>query len=275
MRIGGGVMKPYRSPQEWLAQVRELNYEAVVFPVDSSAPKAVVQDYLNCCRDNDLLIGEVGVWRNVMSKNEKEREELIGYAIRQLELAETVGACCCVNIAGSWSELWDGYHQAQGSKAFYDQVIETTQRIIDAVKPVNTCFSLEPMPWMAPESPEEYLQMIRDVNRDAFKVHLDFANMINSLDRYRNSSDFIRHCFQLLAPHIRSIHAKDLLIEDHILPICIREVPPGQGSIDLRLALQLAKELPGDVPVFVEHLDSHEAYLAASAYMHALLAAIK
>jgi len=273
MRIGGSVMKPYHSPSEWLEQVKELNYSAVIFPVDSSAPKAVVQDYLNCCRDNDLLIGEVGVWRNVMSKTEGEKH--IEYAIRQLELAEEVGANCCVNIAGSWGALWDGYHPQQGTKAFYDAVVETTQRIIDAVKPTKTCFSLEPMPWMAPESPEEYLQLIKDVDRDGFKVHLDFANMINGLDRYRHSSDFIRRCFELLAPHIRSIHAKDLLIDDRILPICIKEVPPGEGSIDLALALKLAKELPGDIPVFVEHLDSHEAYLAASQHMHALLKTIE
>ena len=43
----------------------------------------------------------------------------------------------------------------------------------------------------------------------------------------------------------------------------------------LKLALELAKALPEDIPVFVEHLDSHEAYLAASAHMHKLLAAIE
>ena len=245
MRLGGSVMKPYSSPKEWLEQVKELDYSAVIFPVDSSAPKAVVNDYLNCCRDNDLLIGEVGVWRNVMSKTEGEKH--IEYAIRQLELAEEVGANCCVNIAGSWGALWDGYHADQGTKAVYDAVVETTQRIIDAVKPQKTCFSLEPMPWMAPESPEEYLQLITDIGREGFKVHLDFANMINSLDRYRHSADFIRRCFDALGPHIRSIHAKDLLIDDRILPVCIKEVPPGEGSINLKLALELAKALPGDV----------------------------
>lgn len=271
MRFGGSVMRPYHTPSEWLKEVQELNYSAVIFPVDSSAPKSVRQEYLQCCRDNDLLIGEVGVWRNCMDKDAQQREKQIGYAIRQLEMAEEVGACCCVNICGSISDQWDGYHAGQAAPAFYEAVIETTQRIIDAVKPTHTCFSLEPMPWMPPESPEQYLQMIRDVDRGAFGVHLDFANMINSIHRYRRSSDFIRHCFEVLGPHIRSIHAKDLLIDDRILPVCIREVPPGQGSIDLRLALKLADALEGDVPVFVEHLPSHEAYLAASRHMHSLI----
>ena len=36
------------------------------------------------------------------------------------------------------------------------------------------------MPWMIPDSPDENLQLIKDVNRKAFAVHLDFVNMINS-----------------------------------------------------------------------------------------------
>lgn len=272
MRIGGSVMKPYNSPKEWLGHVRELGYGAVIFPVDSSADHATRQDYLRCAQDNDLVIGEVGVWRNCMSRNPEEKEKHIQYAIRQLELAEEVGARCCVNIAGAWSPLWDGYDPGHGTKAFYDEVVETTQRIIDAVQPKNTCFSLEPMPWMCPESPQEYLQLMHDVDREAFKVHLDFANMISSLERYRNASAFITECFSLLGPHIRSIHAKDLLIDDHVLPLCIREVPPGEGSIDLMLALRLAAQLEGDVPVFVEHLDSHEQYLAAAKHMRGLAA---
>ena len=101
MRLGGSVMKPYNSPKEWLAQVKELGYSAVVFPVDSNASAATIRDYAQCCRDNDLLIGEVGAWRNVMAIDPKEREANLDWNIRQLELAETVGANCCVNISGS------------------------------------------------------------------------------------------------------------------------------------------------------------------------------
>jgi len=267
MRLGGSVMKPYRNPQEWLAQVHELGYSAVIFPVDSSAPKNVRKAYLQCAEDNDLLIGEVGVWRNCMSRNPEEREGHIQYAIRQLELAEEVGARCCVNISGAWSDVWDGYHPDHGTKAFYDAVVETTQRIIDTVKPQNTCFSLEPMPWMCPESPQEYLKLIKDVDREAFKVHLDYANMINSLERYRRSSEFICECFDALGMLIRSIHAKDVKLDEHRLPLCIEEVAPGEGDIDLELVLKLAHDLGEKTPVFIEHLVSHEAYLQAATHM--------
>lgn len=269
MRLGGSVMMPYNSPAEWLRYVKELRYSAVIFPVDSAADASTRRDYLACCRDNDLLIGEVGAWRNTMSTDDGERSAAIDYCKRQLELAEEVGANCCVNISGSIGTLWDGYHPALDTREIYDRVIETTQHIIDSVKPTRTAFTLEPMPWMIPESPEQYLQMIRDVDRPCFKVHLDYCNMINSLDRYRHSSEFIRRCFELLGEHIVSIHAKDARLEDGFLPICIGEAMPGEGSLDLPLVTRLAHDLGEDIPVFVEHLPDHAAYLKAATAMRA------
>ena len=269
MRLGGSVMKPYNSPKEWLAQVKELGYSAVVFPVDSTASAATIRDYAQCCRDNDLLIGEVGAWRNVMALDPKERKANLDWNIRQLELAETVGANCCVNISGSFAEYWDGYHPDLDTKETWDLVVSNTQRIIDAVKPTHTAYSLEPMPWMVPESPEQYLQLMKDVDRPAFKVHLDYCNMLNSIERYRHASEFITHCFELLGPHIVSIHAKDALIVQGGLPIVINEVIPGAGSLDLSLVTKLAHGLGDKIPVFVEHLDTHEQYMQAANVMRA------
>ena len=267
MRLGGSVMKPYNSPKEWLAHVKELGYSAVVFPVESTAPLSVIREYEQVCRDNDLLIGEVGAWRNVMARDEKERAANMDWNIRQLELAETVGANCCVNISGSFAEMWDGYHPDLDTKETWDLVVSNTQKIIDAVKPTRTSYSLEPMPWMVPESPEQYLQLLRDVDRPAFKVHLDYCNMLNSIERYRHASEFITKCFDLLGENIVSIHAKDALIVQGALPVNINEVMPGEGSIDLSLVTKLAHQLGEDVPVFVEHLDTHADYMQAAAAM--------
>ena len=267
MRLGGSVMRPYNNPKEWLSQVKELGYSAVVFPVDSNASAATIREYADVCRDNDLLIGEVGAWRNVMALDPKERQANLDWNIRQLELAETIGANCCVNISGSFAEYWDGYHPDLDTKETWDLVVSNTQRIIDAVKPTHTAYSLEPMPWMVPESPEQYLQLMKDIDRPAFKVHLDYCNMLNSIDRYRHASEFITHCFELLGPHIVSIHAKDALIVQGGLPVVINEVIPGDGSLDLPLVTKLAHALGDDIPVFVEHLDTHEQYMHAANVM--------
>ncbi|MBE5802689.1 MAG: sugar phosphate isomerase/epimerase [Clostridiales bacterium] len=267
MRLGGSVMKPYNSPEEWLVHVKELGYSCVAFPVNSDAAPEVRKAYMQCIRDNDLLVGEVGVWKNLFSPDKAEADAAFAYSIRQLELAEEVGANCCVNISGSCGDYWDGYHPDNYSKETYERIVAVTQKLIDAVKPTHTTYSLEPMPWMHPDSPEDYLQMIKDVDRKAFSVHLDFANMINGVERYHNNAAFIRHCFQLLSPHIVSIHAKDVRMTPGDLPCSILEVQPGEGVIDLGEVTKLAEALGEDIPVFVEHLPDHESYMAAAAHM--------
>ena len=270
MRLGGSIMRPYHSPEEWLKEVKNLTYSTVIFPVDSFAPLHVQDEYAQCCRENDLVIGEVGVWKNVLSADENEKRRAIDYAKAQLHMAERVGANCCVNIVGSLSPtLWDGYAPGNYAKETYDEIIRITREIIDDVNPKTSSYSLEPMPWMVPDSPEQYLQLIRDIDRPGFSVHLDFANMINGVYRYHDAENFIRHCFRLLGSRIRSIHLKDVKLGDD-LPCCIREVMVGQGVLPLHIALEEAEKLGENTTVFTEHYDTHEDYVQATSYVRRL-----
>ena len=267
MRLGGAVMKEYGSPVEWLKHVKELGYSCVVFPVDSRAPKSVIRDYAACAKDNDLIIGEVGIWKNLFHADDRERQFAYDWSVRQLELAEEVGANCCVNISGSLGSKWDGYHKDNLTKKTYDRIVEISQRLIDEVNPKHTHYSLEPMPWMYPDSPESYLQLIKDIDRAAFAVHLDYANMINGIERYQKSDQFINHSFDLLGKYITSIHAKDLLADEVHLPVMISEILPGNGGLNLGLVLKRAEALSEDMTVFVEHLNTHEDYVKAISHM--------
>ncbi len=260
-------MRPFHTPREWLAEVKELQYSAVIFPVDCECDAGTVNDYVHIIEDNNLKIGEVGIWRNMMAKDPKEQEAVLKYSIGQLELAEKIGANCCVNISGSTVENWDGYGPDNYSKATYEKIIEQSRRIIDAVKPEKTCYSLEPMPWMVPDSPDVYLQLLKDIDRKGFGVHMDYCNMINGMDRYHRSTAFIEECFEKLAPYIRSVHMKDVILRDTMLPTVIEETPVGRGHIDLGRVLQLCEQLGRDTTVFVEHLASHEEYMESIRYL--------
>lgn len=266
MRIGGAAMKPYHTPEEWLAIQKELTASAVVFPVSSDDPVSLQDEYLQCIRENDLALGEVGVWRNVLDSDPEKRKANIDYAIAQLALADRVGANCCVNIAGSnGASSWDGYHPSNYSAETYELTVEVTRQIIDAVKPTRTRFALEPMPWMIPDSPEGYLRLIRDIDREALGVHLDYVNMINSIERYHNSTAFIRSCFELLGNRICSVHIKDMKLMDPVLTMYLSETVPGRGTIDLREVVRCCEKLGPDTTCFTEHLDSHEEYMEAIA----------
>lgn len=266
MRLGGGIEREYKDPDEWLKLVRELGYSAVLAPVDSSADPGVVREYVACAKANDLVIGEVGVWRNCLSKDDAERRQAMEYAKAQLALAEEMGACCCVNIAGSRGEIWDGFDRENYLPEVYEMVVDSVREIIDAVRPKHTFYTIEPMPWMVPDSPEQYLGLIEDVDRKAFGVHLDFVNMINCPARYVNSTEFIRHCFELLGPYIKSIHGKDVLMETAYTTL-IHEVMPGTGTLDYTEILPMVEKLSPDIPFFVEHLPDFCTYKQAADYI--------
>jgi len=269
MRIGGEIKRPYSSPEEWIELVRQMRYSAVLAPIDCSAPGDVRRMYKECAQANDVVIGEVGVWRNTLAQDDEQRKQAMDYAKAQLQLADELGACCCVNIAGNRGEgSWDGFSAINYSEDTFALIVDMVREIIDAVKPKNTFYSLEPMPWMTPDSPEEYLRLIKAVDRPAFAVHLDYVNMISSPRRYLDSAGFIAECFRLLGPYIKSIHAKDVVM-DNAYTTLIHEVMPGKGVLDYTRILPLAEALGKDIPVFVEHLPDWDSYYEAASYIRA------
>ncbi len=266
MRIGGGIERPYSNPDEWYQLVRELGYRAVLAPVDYRASKEEKQAYLQCAREHDLVIGEVGVWKNAIAIDDQERKAAMAYCINQLALAEELGANCCVNVAGSRGAAWDGFYRENYAEDTYALIVDSVREIIDAVKPKRTFYTIEPMPWMIPDSPDDYLQLIRDVDRKAFGVHLDFVNMINCPRRYLFCDEFIEECFTKLGPYIKSIHGKDVIMENAFTTL-IHETMPGKGIVNYQKVARLCEALGPDMPLFVEHLPDFESYRQAAAYV--------
>ena len=260
MRLGGGINLPYNDPESWIALVKKMGYSAATSPINGDASKEEIAAYCEIAKQNDVIFAEVGAWSNPLSKCEEERKKALEHIKKQLNLAEEIGANCCVNISGSRGDIWDGCYHDNYAKDTYDLIVDSVREVIDAVKPVRTFYTLEPMPWMHPSSPEDYLQLIKDIERPAFAVHLDYANMINGVDRYINLSGFIKHCYEVLGPHIKSIHAKDVIIAHNRLPCNIDEVAPGKGIVDYGLVLKLTQELGDDTPLMTEHMDTHEEY---------------
>lgn len=266
MRIGGGIEKTYSNPEEWYTLVKELGYRATLAPVDYRASKEEKQAYINCAKEHDLVIGEVGVWKNVISTDIDERKAALDYSKNQLELADELGANCCVNITGSRGEIWDGFYRDNYSEETYSLIVDSIREIIDAVKPKRTFYTIETMPWMIPDSPDDYLKLIKDVDRKAFGVHLDFVNMINCPKRFLFCDEFIEECFLKLGYHIKSIHGKDVIIENAYTTV-IRETMPGRGIVNYQKVARLCESLGPDTSLFVEHLPDFESYKTAVAYV--------
>ncbi|MEN6575858.1 MAG: TIM barrel protein [Phycisphaerales bacterium] len=265
LRLGGPVFEKYQDPQGWVDALRRLGYSAAYCPVGADAGEDEIRAYEQAAGKADIIIAEVGAWSNPISPDESTREAAIEKCRTHLALADRIGARCCVNIAGSLSEQWDGPAGANFTQDAFDLIVATTRSIIDAVQPTRTCFALETMPWAYPDSPDSYLRLLKAIDRKGFAVHLDPVNLVCSPQRYYGNAELIRECFEKLGPHIKSCHAKDILLQKK-LTTHLDEVRPGAGGLDYAVFLQELSRFPG-TPLMLEHLSNPQEYEQAAGHI--------
>ena len=269
MRLGISAAFPHSSPEEWAKLHREAGLEAVVFPLSWKAAVSDIDRYAEAARRADLTIAEVGAWCNPMDPDPGKREQNRLHCRRQLELAEYIGAACCVNISGADGEVWDGSYAGNYSEKMYDEIVCFLRDMLDAVKPVRTKYTLEPMPHMLPDSPGSYADLLRDVDRPGFGVHVDIVNLLVSPRVYFNDRSLIDETFTLLGDRVCSCHIKDAIL-DHGLTVSIRETECGTGGLDLSYYIKAADKIDPELPMIIEHLHDLSSYKKAIAYIKGL-----
>lgn len=266
MRFGAPLYEHFNDPESWIAVLKGLGYSAAYCPVNTGQSEAVIEAYAKAAEKADIIIAEVGAWSNPLSDNQEIREKAIAHIKRQLAFADKIGARCCVNIAGSRGEQWDGPHKDNLTLETFARIVDLAREIIDEVKPLRTFYTLEPMPWVYPDSINSYLKLIEAVDRKAFAVHLDPVNIITSPQLYFNNADFLRECFKKLGPWIKSCHAKDITLGEK-LTVHLEETRPGLGNLDYRVLLKEMDKLDPNCPLLLEHLPSKEEYDLAARYV--------
>lgn len=268
LRLGGPVFEKHQDPQGWVDALKRLGYSAAYCPVGPDAGEDEVRAYEEAAGKADIIIAEVGAWSNPIAVDEATRKAALEKCRTHLALADRVGARCCVNIAGSLSEQWDGPAAENFTQHAFDLIVETTRSIIDAVQPKRTCFALETMPWAYPDSPDSYLRLLKAIDRKGFAVHLDPVNLVCSPQRYYGNAELIRECFEKLGPHIKSCHAKDILLQKK-LTTHLDEVRPGLGGLDYAVFLKELSRFPG-TPLMLEHLSNAEEYRLAADHVRGI-----
>lgn len=269
MRFGGVIFQKWTTPEQWAQAAVAAGYSAVYFPVNYQADQKTIDGYRDAALAADLVICEIGVWNNTLDADPAKRQQAIDYAVHQLELAEYVRANCCVNVAGSYSAQWDGPHRDNLTRRAFDEIVRTTQTIIDRVNPKHTAYSLEPMPWMYPDTADSYLALIKAIDRDGFAAHFDPVNIITSPQLYYRNGEVIREWFEKLGSSIRSCHAKDIRLSDR-LTVHLDECRPGLGELDYGVYLECLTKLDDRVCLMLEHMTQENDYTEATRHIKAL-----
>src|ERR1700679_394445 len=175
MRLGGPIFVKSDDPALLAKAHRDLGYRAAYAPADLAVKDTDrISAFAKAFAAHDVVLAEVGAWKNMLDPDAEKRRANLAYVTDRLALAEALGARNCVDIAGSFNPtVWFGQDPRNLSREFLDATVENCRRVIDAVQPKRARFTIEMMPWSLPSTPDEYLTLIKAVDRKAFGVHLD------------------------------------------------------------------------------------------------------
>lgn len=285
LRLGGYGIDYAGDPEAYARAHVAFGYNAAYMPNINLDSRDEIAAIVKAMADADVIIAEAGAWKNLIAHDEGQRKANLDYAVHQLALADEMGARACVAFHGTvghagdpW-QLSDNYdygpHPDNQSEAGFQRAVDTARYIIDAVKPKRTKFSLEMVPWLVTDTAENYLKLLRAIDRPQFGAHIDAANMVISPRLYFNTGRMIREAFELLGPWIVSCHAKDIVMKGGPGTISFHfdEVPPGEGNLDYGAYLAEIRKLGREVPLMLEHFGVPE-YKRGLAYIKAIAGSI-
>lgn len=273
--LGAPVFLKSNDPEELAREHKRLGYSAAYCPPVSLSDKEKLRSIEAAYKKENVVIAEVGAWKNLLDPDAGVRKQNFDYVVERMAIADEVGARCCVDISGSYNpKVWYGPHPKNLSQEGFDATVENCRKILDLVKPKRSFWTLEVMGWTYPTGPDDYLRLIRAVDRKQFAVHLDVCNAVNSPERFYKNADLIRECFRKLGRYIRSCHAKDLEWVPE-MNVHFVEVIPGRGSIDYRAYLEGLRDLAAPAPLMLEHLKTAEEYREGFRYIKDVAAQMK
>ena len=266
MRLGAPLQQSFDRPADWIAALEAAGYAAAMSPIGPEADTATRQSFADAAADADVVIAEVHAFgHNPIGGTKTDRDEAIAACAARLQLAEDLGAVCCVNVAGSMGETWAGPHPANIGEAAKERIIYSVREIIDRVDPDHAVYTLEAMPWTLPDSVESYRRLLDAIDREQAGVHFDPVNLVNCPRRYYQNDVLIEDFVGEFGTEIVSVHLKDVRLTDD-LTVSLLEVPPGDGGLDYHTLLAALESIE-DVPVLLEHLPTQAAYEEAATYV--------
>lgn len=256
IRLGGHGLPVGHEDFEAFARAHSgYGYGAAYVPVTLALEDAPA--FERAFAAEDVMLAEVGIWRNLITPAEAKRKANREYAVNCLALADAVGAKCAVSYIGSYSDTDYGPAEANLGAEAFDACVEAVRYLLDTVKPKRAKFALEMMQYSLPDSVDGYVALIEAVDRPMFGAHFDPVNLVMTPRVYWNNAALIRECFAKLGEHVVSCHAKDIILH-HQAALHLDEIIIGKGMIDYRTYLTELAKLPREVPLMLEHLKGDE-----------------
>ena len=216
-----------------------------------------------------IVIGETGMWRNLMTDDADLRRERVKLARTMLAKADIMGCHCVVSLVGTKdpSDHPLAPHPHMHTEAAKAEFREIVLRILDGLDLKRTRYVIEPWHNAFFYQPEDIRQFIDSVGHPAFGLHLDQMNMV-SQESFYDTAGLIDRTFGLLADKVASVHLKDIRCDYGHMFLKWDEVDIGDGVMDYDTYLRRLAQLPPDTPCFCEHMPEEADYVRNFARLH-------
>lgn len=266
IRLGGhGLPVGSADPFAFARAHVEYGYGAAYVPQGlTMADGKLLTDWEKAFAAENVVLAEIGIWRNLVDRDEATRKANMAFAAEKLAVADALGAGCAVTYIGTRSKNAEYFRSGPENftRDAFDEAVETCRELIDTVKPRRAKFALEMMQYSLPDSVEGYRDLILAIDRPAFAAHLDPVNLVMTPRTYWSTGALVDECFSKLGKWIVSCHAKDVINIHHTASLEFAECQIGDGVMDYRAYLRALARMPREIPLMLEHLEG-EAYAVA------------
>jgi sugar phosphate isomerase/epimerase len=224
-------------------------------------------------RQLGLVIGEAGMWENLLIDNAELREQRIVQTRTLLRNADAMRCHCVVTLVGS-KHPGDhplSMHRDNYGDACKQEFREIVLRILDGLDLRSARYVIEPWHNTFFYQPEEIRAFLDSVCHPAFGLHLDQMNLVSQANFY-HTTELINTTFDLLADKVFAVHLKDIRHDPKHMFLKWDEVRIGEGVMDYDTYLKRLARLPADTPCFCEHFSDEADYITNFATLHQLAA---
>ena len=254
--------------QEEIDAVLELQFTGVSFHYSSAAIPSVTADEITRCRflleNAKLNLVQFGITYKecLFHPLSSVREAAISAVNSGMQVARELGTFFylfrpgSLNPDGAWTS-----HKDNHLPESMDRLIETLKPIAENAERERLTLVMETHAISIMDSPETCREVVERVGSDRLRIVMDFVNHFQTLRQVYESEERLNHIFDVMGQVAPMAHIKDIRVENGLV-LHLNEEVPGEGELELSVALKRFDALYPDGYGLIEHLPKEKIPLA-------------
>lgn len=215
----------------------------------NAAPELLTEDLAAEVREElgnaGVSCAVLGCYLKLAAADEETAQEVREIYRAHLRFAAQIGALC-VGTETPPAEGPEG--KACRTEEAYHLFLNRMRPLVQAAEELGVTLAVEPVCTHIIHDADRAVRMLEDLKSDRVKIILDAVNLIDT-EHVGGAGELVRDAVRKLGGQVCILHMKDYLPQpEAVRP---RPVPCGQGEMDYRALLELARER--ELPMLLEN----------------------